>query len=625
MCGIAGIYRPAADPDLNDELDSMVGRIEHRGPDGRGSFVDGPIGLAHVRLAILDLTDSAAQPMQSQDRRYVLSFNGEIYNYRELRRELQDRGIEFRSTGDTQVLIEYIAAFGIERTLPRLEGDWAIAVWDSRERLLTLGRDRYGVKPLYYRLDAGTEVRFGSEIKALTGRASAPEPALMSAALLGLSTTWGRRTLFRDVNAVQPGEFITFGSDLQPRSSRYFSFSDLVRADLFRQLDRSSEAEVVEQMTGAFDRSLQTRMASDAPVGILISGGVDSSLIAATAASSGLSLFHADVVRDSEHSAAMALADSLGSPARTTRVDDEDIIDNIAGVTHFNEIPLIYHLNSIPFYCVSRLAAEHGMKVLLTGEGSDEYFIGYPQYALAPMLDRINGTKARLQDSLHRLVPKAAALLWQRDSERHDTSLRSLIFGYEEEIVADASAAPLGHLSSQADRRSHQLSLTLAQEHLISLLHRNDRLGMAWGIESRFPFLGHEFTELAVNLPARYKLRWSRHLADRRHPFITDKWVVREMARRRVPEHLAARAKRGFPVSIYDRIRVSEQFFDEGFLAEQFALDRRAISELLERGSRLWITRLMLLEVWGQLFFRDRTVTDVQDQLKAHIALADRA
>ena len=190
MCGIAGIYRPAAGPDLNDELDSMVGRIEHRGPDGRGSFVDGPIGLAHVRLAILDLTDSAAQPMQSQDRRYVLSFNGEIYNYRELRRELQDRGIEFRSTGDTQVLIEYIAAFGIERTLPRLEGDWAIAVWDSRERLLTLGRDRYGVKPLYYRLDAGTEVRFGSEIKALTGRASAPEPALMSAALLGLSTTW---------------------------------------------------------------------------------------------------------------------------------------------------------------------------------------------------------------------------------------------------------------------------------------------------------------------------------------------------------------------------------------------------------------------------------------------------
>ncbi|HVX47414.1 MAG TPA: asparagine synthase (glutamine-hydrolyzing) [Mycobacteriales bacterium] len=624
MCGIAGIFRPGGG-ELSDDLAGMITSIEHRGPDGHGSFVDDSIGIGHVRLAILDLTDSAAQPMRSADGRYVLSFNGEIYNYRELRRELEDRAITFRSTGDTQVLLEYIAAFGVETTLPRLEGDWAIALWDTRSRQLTLARDRYGVKPLYYRADPGREVRFGSELKALLGPGAAPEPAVLSAALLGLSTTWGRRTLFQGIQAVEPGESVTFGSDLAARHSRFFSFADLIDPYLFAELNQAPAKVVLDRLAEAFDRSLQIRLASDAPVGMLVSGGVDSSLIAATPASRGLSLFHADVAHDSEYPAASALAESLGSIIRRTAVSDADILDNIAAVTHFNEIPLIYHLNSVPFFCVSRLAGEHGMKVLLTGEGSDEFFIGYPQYALAPMLDRINGAKRRLQGSLYRYLPKATALLWQRDSDRHDTLLRSLIFGYEEEIVAGASRAPLDHLASPADRRAHQLSLTLAQEHLVSLLHRNDRLGMAWGIESRFPFLGHEFTELALNLPARYKLRWSRRAADRRHPFITDKWAVREIARARMPQNLAARAKRGFPVSIYDRIEVSERFFDGGFVADQYALDGRGLTELLARGSRLWITRLMLLEVWGQLFFGGRTVADLHDQLKAHIALAEHA
>lgn len=626
MCGIAGIYRPAGDRELATDLAGMLALIEHRGPDGRGTYHSPTIGLGHVRLAILDLTDCAAQPMRSLDKRYVISFNGEIYNFREMREELAGNGVHVRSTGDTQVLLEYLVAFGVERTLPRLEGDWAFALWDTVEDELVLARDRHGVKPLYYMVDRGDELRFGSEIKAVVGATAAPEPAVMSAALLGLSTTWGERTLFRGVRAVRPGEWVTVGRDLLPRARRYFSFDEFVSEDLYRELDTSSSASVVDRVATAFDDSLRARMISDVPVGSLVSGGVDSSLIstvATTAATRDLHLFHADVVRDSERDAAQALADSLERPLLTTSVSDDDFLDNVATVTHYNEIPLIYHLNSVPFFCVSRLASEHGMKVLLTGEGSDEYFIGYPQHALGPVLDLVDSGKRRIQETMHKALPKAAALLWQRDADRQSEQLRSLVFGYEEEIVRRSSAAPLAHLRSRSDRRVHQLSLTLAQEHLVSLLHRNDRLGMAWGIESRFPFLGHEFARLAINLPARYKLRWTRQIGDRRHPFIVDKWIVREMARRSVPQALSDRAKRGFPVSIYQRIEVSPEFFRSGFVADQYALDARAFEELLSQSSRLWVTRLMLLEVWGQLFFGGRTVSELQDVIKRHVNLVD--
>jgi asparagine synthase (glutamine-hydrolysing) len=624
VCGIAGIYRPHDSRELTADVAAMLNRIEHRGPDGRGTYVSGPIGLGHVRLAILDLTDCAAQPMVSHDKRYTISFNGEIYNFHALRDELAAKGINVRSTGDTEVLLEYLAAFGIERTLPRLEGDWAFALWDAVDGQVTLARDHHGVKPLYYTVDGSTEIRFGSEIKAILGGNPQPEHAVMNAAMLGLSTTWGSRTIFRGLHAVRPGEWVTVGSDLRPMCRSYFSFDELVDEQMHRELVASSPAAVVERVTAAFDASLRSRMISDVEVGSLVSGGVDSSLI--TAASSAIAgplhLFHADVVRDSERSAAQALADSLETPLYTTRVSDDDFLDNVATVTLHNEIPLIYHLNSVPFFCVSRLAREHGIKVLLTGEGSDEYFIGYPQYALAPVLDLVNGTKRQLQNTLYKLSPKAAALLWQRDADSEVGQLRSLLFGYEEETVSDRSRRPLAHLRSRSEQRAHQLSLTLAQEHLVSLLHRNDRLGMAWGIESRFPFLGHDFTKLAINLPARYKLHWTRHMYDRRHPFITDKWVVREMARRMVPQSLSDRTKRGFPVSISSRIDVSPKLFDSGFVATEYALDSAALAELVARGSGLWLTRLMLLEVWGQLFFGGRSAEELQVRLKRHVSVS---
>jgi asparagine synthase (glutamine-hydrolysing) len=204
--------------------------IRHRGPDDDGVWTGPGVGLGHVRLSIQDLSGAAAQPMVSFDGRYVLAFNGEIYNFQQLRTELRERGVKIRSTGDTEVLLAYIAVYGCTETFPRLEGDWAVAVWDTRDELLTLGRDVHGVKPLYFARTSDGGLRFGSELKALIETGAVPtEPNVgpINAALLGYSGTWGDRTLYRGVRAVRPG------GATRLRSSTYVG-----RALLLRKGDR---------------------------------------------------------------------------------------------------------------------------------------------------------------------------------------------------------------------------------------------------------------------------------------------------------------------------------------------------------------------------------------------------
>ena len=625
MCGVAGIYRPDGAPLDRADGERMIATLTHRGPDDSGVWVDRGIVLAHQRLAILDLSPRAAQPMRSADGRYVLSYNGEIFNFQTLRSRLEARGVTVRSSGDTEVLLEHIAAFGVEATLPELEGDWAFALWDARDRVLVLARDRHGVKPLYYTVGSGNQVRFASEVKALLDGGVEPDLATVNATLLGLSGTWGEHTMIRGINAVRPGEWLRFDGSTTPQRRTFFRITDWVDPALSAELDRASEHEVLERLAGDFETSMDLRMISDAPLACLVSGGVDSNLVAAAARKRNpdLALYHADVVNDSERPAAEALARELGLELRVTRVSDDDFLAAVAAVTWANDTPLIYHLNSVPFYLVSELAHRDGIKVLLTGEGSDEYFIGYPQYALAPVLDVVEAGKRRLQDTLHAAVPRAARLLWPKRSDDFAEQLRALVFRFEEEIVRRDSEAAVAHLPRRRDRRYQAMALTLVQEHLVSLLHRNDRLGMAWSLESRFPFLGHDLARTALNLPGRYKLRRTRTIHDRRHPFIVDKWAVRALAERYVPSDLARREKQGFPVSIAQRLRIDPRFYQGGFVQDLYGLDQVALERLHASASRTWATRLLLLEVWGRLFVLGRSVSQVQEELaRGGVALA---
>jgi asparagine synthase (glutamine-hydrolysing) len=396
---------------------------------------------------------------------------------------------------------------------------------------------------------------------------------------------------------------------------------DWVDSDLHRELRAARPADVVQRVEDAITAGVRSRMISDAPLACLASGGVDSSLIAtlASAERPDLPLYHADVESDSERPAAEELSRALGLKLRTVRVTDADIVTAIPDVTWHNDGPLIYHLNALPFYAVCQVAAADGIKVLLTGEGSDEYLIGYPDQALRSVIDLVDKVKAVPRSWLSALSPKAAALFWPRPGDGFAHRLLQLNSAFEAERVAEDSQHALAADLRPRDQRSQLISLNLVQNHLVSLLHRNDRLGMAWGMEARFPFLAPEFAKLAINLPDRYKLRRTLRPHDRRHPFIVDKWVLREVAGRRLPPRLAARPKRGFPVSIARRLTVSPKFFADGFLADVYALNSNAIAIATADGPSEWLTRLILLEVWGQIFFRGVRPDAIREDLLTHV------
>ncbi len=448
MCGLVGIRQFAGAPIDRRELKAMRERIQHRGPDDAGLYVDDRIGLAHVRLAILDLSLRASQPMTSHCGRYVMAYNGEVYNFKQLRSQLQERGIDVTSTGDTEVLLEYLATFGVDEALWQFEGFFALALWDRTEYTLILARDRHGIKPLYYTVNQEDEIRFASETKALIHGEAQADACALDSAILGQGGTWGPRTLYRGVHRVQPGEVVVFNGTAQPKMHRFFRLTEFVDPDLHEQLSIESDETLIDRVDQALQRSIEMRLVSDAPVACLASGGVDSSLIATIASrlERDLELYHADGQGDSEHEHAQSLASFLGAKLRTVAVSDERFLDHLAAVTYHNDAPVIYHPNSVPFYLVSQHASHDGIKVLLTGEGSDEYFMGYPGAALGRYLKVYHNTLHGLQNLAHRCLPRVARVLVPKRSENRAEMLRRLVFRYDEELVnVDSSGHARAH------------------------------------------------------------------------------------------------------------------------------------------------------------------------------------
>jgi asparagine synthase (glutamine-hydrolysing) len=278
MCGVAGVLRPGGRPVETVELTAMMDTIRHRGPDDDGTWCSGGLGLGFVRLAIQDLSPNGAQPMVSADERWVIVFNGEIFNFLELRPTLR-RVDSLRSTGDTEVLLELIAERGIAETLPALEGDFAFGLWDREAEELHLVRDRHGVKPLYWST-SGDELRFASEMKAITvGRAAVPDMTTVTATLLGLSGTWGETTVFAGIHSLRPGDWLTYRGSTEPVRRSFATVADFADEATWRELEGLSDDAVVDRVGAALARATDLRLISDAPVACLVSGGVDSSLV----------------------------------------------------------------------------------------------------------------------------------------------------------------------------------------------------------------------------------------------------------------------------------------------------------------------------------------------------------
>jgi asparagine synthase (glutamine-hydrolysing) len=614
MCGIAGIRRFDNGAIGEDTLRAMAQVLRHRGPDESATWRSDGVGLAHTRLSIIDLADSH-QPMRSADGRWILVFNGEIFNYQDLRRTLD---YPFATQGDTEVVLAGLATVGPE-FVDRLRGQFAYAAHDTRTGTTHLARDRLGVLPLHYSLDHKAFV-FGSEIKALhaAGLARRVDEESLDAYLTARAVP-APYTLFAGVRKLEPGHraWVSRAGDM--RVERYWSPPPQDPVHLWTP--RAAVAAVDEAVASA----VAAAQVADVPVGCYLSGGVDSSLIAAVMqrlrGSDPITTFAAGFgdPRLDELPWARRVSEHVGTDHHEVHLRADDFEDLWPRLTWHRDAP-ISEPADIAVFGLARAARER-VRVVLSGEGGDELFAGYPKYRFARPLAVASVAPAFLRRAaVAALEPRLGPRL-----ARARIALRAAGAGDEREQLATWFApfttAERGELlgGRPPTRRRPDVTGVDAVDRMLrhdltgwlpdNLLERGDRMSMAASLELRPPLLDHQLVELAFRLPSSVKVRRG----------IT-KWVLKEVARRYLPAEVVDRRKVGFrvPLDRWFRTDMRDSMWDRLTGTESFVgqtLDRQAVHRLLQRHdqgvaseeSRIWT--LMCLEVWHESFFRSTTTT----------------
>jgi asparagine synthase (glutamine-hydrolysing) len=618
MCGISGVWQyPAVSQPDSSRLEASGRLMSHRGPDWQAVYADTGVGLVHTRLSLLDLNERSNQPFSDPTEQHVLVFNGEIYNFRELRDRLVSRGSEFVTTSDTEVLLQCLIHLGLDETLAQLEGMFAFAWYDRAAQRLTLARDRFGMKPLFYHDHAGT-LYFASEVRVLRPwLAMSPDHFSIAAWLQkGKPPTQGF-TFYSGVRALSPGMVLSVGRNDPPASRRYFDLLQFYEPEYAASLRRMPIGRLVDQVDELLNQSVAMQLAADVPVGAFRSGGVDSSVVMAMAARQHgkLAIFHANVGgRYSEFAAAAELADHLKLDLLSVDVEDSDFLDLLPRATQHFGHPIAYREESIPLLSVSHLVRDHGIRAVISGEGSDEIFLGYnwriPSRTAA--LEKLIPNRRRVRNIVKRIVFGRYAEL---NSTRPQMNLAlGLLSRFEVEIENTARQL--------AGSRRELSSLDTLAFHLRTLLHRNDSMGMSASVECRFPILDSELVRLAVNLPYRSKVRRSWRLRDWRHPFLQNKWILREVASRYMPSSLSLRPKAGFPTNAFRRMEIPPKYLAGCSAADILELSQREIAFLAEHGDQRLLARLLHLSVWCDVCLNDQDPHEVAGQLRQQIATA---
>ncbi|MBA2476467.1 MAG: asparagine synthase (glutamine-hydrolyzing) [Actinobacteria bacterium] len=604
MCGICGIASESGAVDRG-RLAAMSATLVHRGPDSEGSFCEGGIGLAARRLSIIDL-ETGDQPLTNEDGSVVVVQNGEIYNYRELRRELEREGHTFRTRGDTEVLAHLYEQEG-EGFAGRLRGMFALALWDARRGRLVLARDRFGIKPLLYRA-RGRELAFASELRALP-RGEIDLDALE--AFLALNTVPAPLTIFRETRKLPPGHLLVW-EDGAHRLERFARPAPASAADV----RTNGEAELAAELRERLRDSVRAHLVSDVPVGVLLSGGVDSALLAALAAQEGARPLRTFSIGFEERSFdelgdARLVAERYGTEHRelVLRPDAASLLPVLAEA--FDE-PFA-DSSALPTYLVSQLAAGE-VKVALSGEGGDELFGGYYTYAADLLASRVGGL-ARLARPLVELLPSSSARAsldfrakrFVRSAhlpplERHHGWKE--IFSREARTELTGRHSPFDPVDLLRDRFAEtegaellarlqdvDLGLYLVDD----LLVKTDRASMAHSLEARVPFLDTAVSDLALALPTRQKVHRLRK-----------KVLLRKAAEPLLPERIVAGKKRGFSIPAAAWLRADLEPFaretlSSATLRRQGFFDPAAVERLIDAhvARRDDLSR----QLWGLLAF----------------------
>jgi asparagine synthase (glutamine-hydrolysing) len=578
MCGIAGYvdFKSAGEAALRRRAQAMAERLRHRGPDAGASWADPEAGFAtgHRRLSIVDLSPAGAQPMVSQSGRFVISYNGEVYNAAELRPELEAKGYGFRGHSDTEVILEGCAEWGVEATVRRLIGMFAFALWDRQSRRLWLVRDRLGIKPLYWG-QFGDLLLFASELKALRAHPGWPVEINRDAlvAFMRFNYIPAPHSIYRNIHKLAPGAILAFDGRGEPRIERYWTLDNTIRRAR-RSPFTGDDAEAEEALADLLGDAVERRMIADVPLGAFLSGGIDSSTVVALMQSRSarpVRTFSIGFEEEEYNEAryAKAVAQHLGTDHTELYVTHEEARDVIPRLTEMYDEPFA-DSSQIPTYLISALT-RRCVTVALSGDGGDELFCGYNRYFHAlsirpyistfPLWMRRAGSIAiravppGIWDRAQRLVPpalrfpqfgdklhKLATVMLQDEDQ---TYLRLQSQFHEPEAIVLGGAEPPTLLGSQharefmpdyVERMQYLDTLTYLPD---DILTKVDRASMAVSLEARVPIIDHRVVELAWRFPLRMRFRDG-----------TSKWILRRVLRRFVPDKLIDRPKMGFGVPI---------------------------------------------------------------------------
>lgn len=551
MCGIVGKYYFDVKSLNSSDLPRMMEAIKHRGPDSSGTFQHDRILLGFQRLSIID-TLHGNQPLFNETGDIVLIANGEIYNYKELSNTLRAKGHNFNTKSDCEVIIHLYEEYGID-FISKLNGMFAFCIYDSKKQLAYIARDRVGIKPLYYHID-NKAIYFSSEIKGILASddVSAVENMDVFAEYLCFRYIANSRTFFSSIKTLEPGTYI----EISPNGCKYVKFWDFSKY----VLNYSNNFDHVEAIDAALTASVQRQMMTDVPLGTQLSGGVDSSLVSKLASkfSPGLKTFTVSFFESAydESSYARLLADSAGLEYHQIKVDNKTFADTLPKVIWYHDEPLC-HANSVHMYLLCKYARQY-VKVLLTGEGADELFAGYPRYLICRFGDaynKLNPNLALLVKSALQGIParKIAKIADNLGLCSRDLAMWNSCFATKEkvswlmetgDVLLEARTALVNSIWNEKISLFDNLLLYEQQSYLQPILMRQDKMSMAASIESRVPLLDNEMLMLANAIPYQHKIR---HL--------TPKHIFKKVAEKHISRKIVYKKKVGFGVPVDEWLR----------------------------------------------------------------------
>jgi len=644
MCGICGIFhrdpRQFADRDI---LAEMNGQIVHRGPDDGGFLVEDNIGLAMRRLSIIDIK-TGHQPLSNEDETLWIVYNGEIYNHQELRNDLQARGHRYRTKSDTETIVHLYEEYGKD-CVKHLRGMFAFAIWDRKSRKLFIARDRLGIKPLYYRFDGDT-LLFGSEIKTILTypgvKAEFNRRTLSE--YLAFGYVAGPQTMYEGIEKLPPGHWLEIDQAGSIKMGAYWDLQTPVEAEA------KSQDYYVKTYREMLEGCVASHLMSDVPLGVFLSGGLDSSAIAALTSKirrEPIETFSVGYGEEefSELPYARQVAEHIGSKHHEVRMSREDFFDHLPRLTWHEDEPIVWP-SSVSLYLVAKLARER-VTVVLTGEGSDETLGGYTRYAWTLMNARMDGVyrslvpafmrgwvrsginSSPLGATLHRKLDHTFLVRdggsWQ--SFYFDNFYSAFSLAEQDEILSseakettsDAYAGSMQFWEKSSGDLLHRLLYTDIKTYLVELLMKQDQISMAASIESRVPFLDHVLLEFTAGIPAKYSIDG-----------LAGKTILKKAVEDLLPRDIIYRQKMGFPTPWAYWLAGPQLQQLEEMLLEPRTIERGLFrAEVLKRlfaehrsgqrdhGNRIW--RLLNLETW----FRVCIDRDLSGQDISRVPLAE--